>query len=339
MAGSQVRETVDRPLKAGRIPGMKIVVLGAGVLGSIVAGHLARAGEDVTLIARSDRARYLMENGITITGLADFNSPCPIATDPKELSEADVLILAVKTYDTEAAIASVAHVGFSSVISVQNGVQTNEKLAAVFGAASTVGSTAFFSGEMAPNGHVRFTGNEGFTVGELPDGVSDRVQDLAAVLQSSGINSQAVANVLTLQWSKFVAWVALTSVAVFTRQETYKFLSDSGCALICARVMREVAGIAGKRGIPLENSGPFPVKTAVSGSEDAAVAALIELGGFFEANAPGHRMSALQDLEHGRRLEIDETLGHAVAEAQRLNVTAPALELCYSLLKGINRYL
>ena len=57
---------------------MKVVVLGAGALGSIIAGHLARAGEDVILVARGDRAEHLRQNGITITGLAEFNVPCPI---------------------------------------------------------------------------------------------------------------------------------------------------------------------------------------------------------------------------------------------------------------------
>ena len=318
---------------------MKVVVLGAGAIGSIVAGHLARAGEDVILIARGDRAAFLRENGITITGVAEFNSACSITTDPKELSEADVLIVAVKTHDMEAAISNVAHVKFSSVMSVQNGVLANERLAEVFGAANTVGSTAFTSGEMSPSGDVRFTVNSGFYIGELPDGLSDRVQELSVMLQNSGINTEAVANIETLQWSKFVAWAALTPVAILTRLASYKFLLDPDPALICARIMREVAAIAGERKIPLVNSGVFPVEAVVGGSEADAVTALNELGGFFEANAPDHRMSALQDLEQGRRLEIDETLGYAVAEARRLGISTPTLEMCYSLLSGINRNL
>ena len=131
---------------------MKVVILGAGALGSILAGHLARGGEEVTLIARGDRAAYLRQNGITISGVAEFNSPCSITTDTKEISDADVLIVAVKTYDMEAAVSSVAHVNFSNVLSVQNGVQVNEQLADVFGKANTVGSMAFFSGETSPNG-------------------------------------------------------------------------------------------------------------------------------------------------------------------------------------------
>jgi len=77
---------------------MKTVVLGAGALGSIIAGHLARAGEDVTLVARGGRAEYLRQNGITINGLAEFNVACPIVTNPSQISEADVLIVAVKTH-------------------------------------------------------------------------------------------------------------------------------------------------------------------------------------------------------------------------------------------------
>jgi 2-dehydropantoate 2-reductase len=318
---------------------MKVVVLGAGALGSILAGHLARAGEDVTLIARGVRAEYLRENGITITGVAEFNTPCSITTDPQGLSEADVLIVAVKTHDMEAAVSSVAHIEFSSVLSVQNGVHVSERLAEVFGAAKTVGSMAFFSGEVASNGNVRFTVNGGFSVGELPEGISDRVRDLSHLLRDSGVNSVAVANILALQWSKFVAWAGFTPVAVLTRLETYRFLLDPDSALISARIMREVAAVAGERKIPLVDSGVFPVEAVVSGSEAGAVTALNELGAFFESNAPGHRMSALQDLENGGRLEIDETLGYAVAEAHRLGIPAPTLEPCFSLLKGINRYL
>ena len=128
-------------------------------------------------------------------------------------------------------------------------------------------------------------------------------------------------------------------MGVLTRLETYKFASDAGCALIWARVMREVAAIAEKKGIPLEDTGPFPVKIIVNGSEAEAVSALQELGAKFEVTAPKHRMSALQDLERGQRLEIDDTLGHALDEARRLGIAAPTLEMCYSLCKGINRYL
>ena len=192
---------------------------------------------------------------------------------------------------------------------------------------------------MSPSGDVRFTANGGFFIGELPEGLSDRVRELSTMLQNTGINTEAVANIQSLQWSKFVFFAGGTPLGVLTRLATYRFLLDPDSALICARIMREVAGIASNRRIPLEDSGPLPIKAVVSGSEEEAVSTLIELGSFFESNAPGHRMSALQDLEQGRRLEINETLGHAVAEAHQVGIPVPTLEMCYKLLSGINRNL
>ena len=318
---------------------MKIIVLGAGALGSIVAGHLARAGEDVSLIARGDRATFLRENGITITGLNEFNVACPIVTDVSRLSGCDVLIVAVKSQDVESALSSLAEFTFASVLSVQNGVKGNEQLGKVFGKSSTLGATASFSGEVLPQGHIRFTLNGGFYVGELPDGLSPRVHTLATTLTNAGINTEAVPNIQTLQWSKFVIWVAWTCISVLTRLPTYQFLSGRDTGVLCARIMREVATIAGRHNIPLDDNGGMPVIEVVNDSEDAAVSALNGFSKILEENAPDHRMSPLQDLENGRRLEIDATIGYAVEEARQVRVPVPTLEMCYELLKGINRFL
>ena len=317
---------------------MKIVVLGAGALGSIIAGHLGRAGEDVTLIARGERARYLEQNGITVTGLSEFNTPCDVATDPSILSAADALIVAVKTHDMESAISSLNHLRISSVLSVQNGVVADGMLSQVFGEASTVGASASFSGEVLADGTVRFTVNGGLYVGELPNDTSERVQGLAAILENSGIRSKAVSNIRTVQWSKFVAWVGAMAVSVLTRLETYKFCSDPDSAAICARLMRETASLAATAGIPLEDSPPFPVKAVTSGTEQEGVGKIVELGAFLESEAPSHRVSTLQDLERGRYLEVEETLGYVVAEARKEGVSVPTVETCYLLINGINRF-
>jgi 2-dehydropantoate 2-reductase len=83
---------------------MKIVILGAGALGTVLGAHLARAGEDVTLIARGNRAAYLQEHGATITGLVDFTVPVRVVTNPQQVQNADVLIVTVKTYDMASAL-------------------------------------------------------------------------------------------------------------------------------------------------------------------------------------------------------------------------------------------
>jgi 2-dehydropantoate 2-reductase len=88
---------------------MKMVILGAGALGSIIGGHLALGGAEVLVIARGQRAAFLQQHGIQVTGLAHFRVPVQVITHPQEVRAADVLIVAVKTADTEAALASVSH--------------------------------------------------------------------------------------------------------------------------------------------------------------------------------------------------------------------------------------
>src|SRR5262245_10568194 len=107
---------------------MKIVILGAGALGSLFGAHLARAGEDVTLIAREARAKAIQEQGVSVTGLADFTVPVSVTSRPQELLQADALLVTVKTYDMETALASVAHLKVGSVLSVQNGLIKDEQL-------------------------------------------------------------------------------------------------------------------------------------------------------------------------------------------------------------------
>src|SRR5881628_3879497 len=119
---------------------MKIVILGAGALGTVLGAHLARAGEDVTLIARGTRAAYLQEHGATLTGLVDFTVPVPVITDPSQVHDADVLIVTVKTYDMEAALQSVKHLPVASVLSLQNGVLKYQQLAQTFGGAKVLGA-------------------------------------------------------------------------------------------------------------------------------------------------------------------------------------------------------
>jgi 2-dehydropantoate 2-reductase len=203
---------------------MNIVILGAGALGTVLGAHLAKAGEDVTLIARGNRAAYLQEHGATITGLADFTVPVNVVTDPHEVKETDALIVTVKTYDMEAALASVKHIQAGSVLSIQNGVVKNEQLADVFGWDKVLGAMAAFSAEVLPTGIVRFTVNQGFPLGELPEGASTRVQTLAETWNHAGIQAEVSPSIQSVEWSKYVIFTFLMVPAVLTRLETYKFL-------------------------------------------------------------------------------------------------------------------
>ena len=318
---------------------MKIVILGAGALGTVLGAHLARAGEDVTLIARGQRAAYLQEHGATITGLVDFTVPVPVVTDPSQLHDTDVLIVTVKTYDMESALAAVKHLDVGSVLSIQNGVLKNEQLAQTFGWEKVLGATAMFTAEVLPTGTVRFTANQGFYLGELPAGTSARVQTLGETLERVGIVAHVTPSMQSIEWSKYVAWICCMAPAVLTRSETYKFLQEAHTASIVAAMVREMTQLATTRGIALEDMAFFPIKTLSQLALDDMVTHVQHIGDQFASLAPTQKMSTLQDVEQGKRLEVEETLGYAVRQSAALGIPTPTMDTCYKLIAGINHYL
>jgi 2-dehydropantoate 2-reductase len=318
---------------------MRIVILGAGALGSIIGGHLARLGEDVVVLARGQRAAYVQQHGITLTGLVDFTVPVRVTTQPRELQDADVLVVTVKTYDTDAALASVQHLNVGSVLSIQNGVQKDEQLARTFGAEKTVGAAVVLSGEVTPAGPVRFTLNEYFAIGELPEGTSPRIHCLVDTLSRAGIRAEAAAQIRTVEWSKYAFFMSWMAPAVLTRLETYKFLSHPDTAVIVAQLLRETGQLAAAQGIALEDRGPLPPRILCSVPLEEAVRIIRRAGENMAVQAPAHKISTLQDLERGRRLEFEGTMGYAVRRGRELGVPLPTIETCYRLIAVVNQSL
>lgn len=317
---------------------MKFVVVGAGALGSIIGAHLVRAGEEVVFLARGQRAAFLRQHGIVLTGLADFTAPVVVAAHARDLQAADVLLVTVKTYDTEPALADLRHVRVHSALSLQNGVLKNEQLASAFGGDRVLGAAAVVAGELLADGTVRFTLNERLAVGELSGGVSERAESLAAALVCAGLRAEASPHIQTVEWSKYALFVGGMAVASLTRLPTATFLRDSDGALLMARVMRELGQVAARLGIPLEDAGPLPVKSVCGGTLTEAVEHVKRFGSLMAERAPAHKISTLQDLERGRPLEVEETLGYAVRKGAELDVPLPVLDTCYRLLAGINRH-
>jgi 2-dehydropantoate 2-reductase len=315
----------------------EFAVLGAGALGSIIGAHLARAGHSVAMLARGRRADYLAERGLVITGLAEFTSPATVITDPDSLRSANVLIVATKTPGTQEALARLRHVDVGLAFCVQNGMLKNELLAGTFGADRVLGSLADTSGELLSDGRVLFTRNVNMLLGELSGSLSQRAETLAATINSSGVRTTAVGGIVSLEWSKFVTWVGMFSLAVLTRAETWRYLVDPDTALALVRLTREMGRLAAALNIELTDEANMPAATVCRGSEADAVAAVIEKGRSFQEHAPGHRMSSLQDLDAGRPLEVHETLGYAVRLAEEHGVAMPLVDGVYRVVCGVER--
>lgn len=320
---------------------MNFAIVGAGALGSIYAAYLARAGHQVALIARGARAAALATHGVSIVGADAFTVRCDIVTKPETLKDADVLILAVKTYDMAQALASLRELKVKSALSVQNGVLKNQMLSEVFGPQATVGAISMVGGDVLPvendlPGAVRYSMAGPTVMGEPAGGDSLRVAELVDTFEKAGLKARTSNDIVSVEWSKFVGWSGFSTLAVMTRLPTWRFMLDADTALIAARVMRETAAVAIRRGVQLQDSG-FTSKDFLNASEEDAIKAVQADGEKRRVNSPGFRQSILQDADRNRRLEVHETLDYTLALAKDLGVAVPTLDLCCRVLRVVSR--
>lgn len=316
---------------------MRVAILGAGALGTIFAAHLADAGEDVVVIAREPRASLLARDGLRVTGLVDKTARVPVFTDPAAANDADLVINALKTYQSPAVIAALRPRPGALALSVQNGVYKNDELAAVFGPEAVLGATALISGEVLADGAARFTVNERLQVGERAGGASARADAVAAMFERAGIRAAASADIRGLEWSKYAMFVPSFCLAVITRLPTYRFMSHPGSAGVVVALTREMVRLAHAEGVALPAAGGgYSAASLARADDDAALAAVLAYGERMRTAAPAHKVSGLQDLERGRRTEVEETVGFAVRRAQALGVACPTLRTCHGLCGAIS---
>jgi 2-dehydropantoate 2-reductase len=320
---------------------VKIVILGAGALGSITAAYLARAGADVSLIARGARAKLLAQEGVRVrpTFAEEFTARVPIIERPEDVTACDAFMMTAKTYDTVAALRGLSNLEPDMAFSVQNGVVKNVQLADAFGWPRVIGCIANFSGEVLEDGTVLFTRNGGLYLGELPSGDSQRVRDLAQIIDDAGVKTIVAPDIESVEWSKLATWLGITAVSVLSRLFTHLVYQDADLSALQVRMISEAASIAEKSGVQIKDLGGLIIPQTIASSDpDASMAQLIKTGEWMQSEGVvQHRMSALQDLLRGRHLEVEETYGWAVRRAHERGLEVPALETCYRLLAAIDR--
>lgn len=311
------------------------LILGAGAMGTIFGAHLARAGHSVAVQVRERRAAQIRANGLRLAGLVDIHEQVPVLTDASRLRRAGVLIVAMKTLGTAAALAPLRHVQFDAVLSLQNGAYKDDLLVEAFGRGRVLGALSDASGELQADGSVLFTRNVLTQVGELDGGLGPRAQSIAATLDAAGVRTKAVTDIVGREWSKFCGWAGYMTMAVAVRSVSWKFVTDPDGALLIARVAREMGALAAARGIELNDESILPVASMCRGTEAEAAAAVLRKNENMQDTAPLHRMSSLQDFEAGRPLELEETVAVALREGARRGIAMPTLDALYHLCRAL----
>ena len=318
---------------------MKVVILGAGGVGSIVAGHLAQIGVEVIMIARPGHCQAVLENGLHITGLSDFRVKLPAYHDAKSLQSTDVLLIAVKTKDMELALQGVKHLDIGCVASLQNGVVKNKQMAEVFGADKVLGATTMIGATLVQDGEVNYS-LDGITFfGERDGKRSQRVETLVQAFVDAGLKATASENITSIEWTKQAIQNPFAPIAAITRLPVHLVWSSPELAALSVHMFREVAAVANALHIPLSEHSAwslFDQKILGDAPFEEAVQMLVNAGRQVADSGRTHIIpSMLQDVLAGKKTEIEETVGHVFSEGKRLGIPVPYTEFAYRTVKAI----
>lgn len=236
----------------------KVAVVGAGGTGAYYGGALARAGAEVTMIARGPHLEAINKNGLQLNSvlLGDFLVECTATDDMSSVERVDLVIFAVKSWGTEDAIAAMATgnmVGDGTmIISTQNGIDSEPLLSKGFGSEHVLGSTAVVSAMISEPGVVNQVGGPGsLVIGEMSGGSSDRVTSLVERCVAAGLGAEASENVEMALWMKFTFICALSGMTALTRKPIGEIFAQETTTEMFLQVLSEVAAVARAKGIPI----------------------------------------------------------------------------------------
>ncbi len=290
---------------------MKIAMMGSGGVGGFFGGRLAKAGHDVSFVARGPHLAALRENGLTIENLPQGNLHVPrvrATEDPASIGPVDLVILSVKLWDTEAAALQVKPIvgPNTAVLSLQNGVIKDDILRRLFGDAAVMGGVCYVASHISRPGVIEQTGTmQRIVVGEYDGRKSERAQALHAALASSGVTAELSDDVRRSIWEKYVFLVALSATTTSMRSRLGPIRKNPRSRAFLHDIMREVVAVGRAHGVAL------PADYA-----DNRLA--------FGDSLPEDMTSSMHhDLEKGNRLEVEWLSGGVVRLGSEKGVPTP----------------
>jgi 2-dehydropantoate 2-reductase len=297
----------------------RIVVMGAGGVGGYFGARLARSGQPITIVARGAHRDAIQRHGLRIRSAVegDYTVKMEAVEHLDGRPPADAVLFCVKSFDTDAALAALRPVvgPDRTVLSLQNGIDSAERIDAALGAGHALGGTAYvFSAIEAPGvvAH-RFLGRVALC--ELDGRVTPRAERLRAAFAQAEVPVELSADIRRVLWEKYLIICAQAGVTALTRAPIGVVRETPETWRLYRVLLEELAAVATAVGIGLKPDTIDGIVKMAAGL------------------APEATSSLAHDLSQGRRLELETLHGHAVRLAERLGVKAPTLFAVYAALK------
>jgi 2-dehydropantoate 2-reductase len=300
---------------------MRIAAMAAGAVGGYFGARMAAAGHDVFFIARGANLEAIKKNGLKIESVhGDLHLPKPNVTDdPASVGPVDIVLFTVKLWDTETA-AELARpmVGPSTrVITLQNGVDSVERIAPILGAEQTIGGVTYVVSVIDRPGVIKqtspFQSIVCGTSGGRPDAPLQAFVDAA---KTAGINITASDNIERDRWQKFIFLSATSGATALTRMPMGPILADPDTRALFKNIMRETLAVGLAKGVALD----------VNYADERMA--------FADKNVtPAMKASMANDLDRGNRLELDWLAGQVCKLGRQYQIATPVNDTIYAALK------
>ncbi len=303
---------------------MKILIMGAGAVGAYYGARLQQAGEQVVFCARGENLRALRENGLEIKSFkGDLKLRVNATEDPKEFAPYDLILFAVKSYDTESAARQLQGCLDSRgvLMTIQNGVENEEVLCRFFPREMIMGGNSRVGAELFAPGKVLHTALGEIEFGELDGRITPRAETIAEVFRRAGILGELTTDLKTIRWYKLMGNNSTNSVSALSHTTLAQMIDDPDGFRLVRTLMLETLAVGRAEGAKV--------------SDDRADAQLAMIRK--SLNAAAIKTSTLQDLEKGKPLEYEAISGAVLRAARRHGMQVPATETVYTLLKLLEK--
>jgi 2-dehydropantoate 2-reductase len=300
---------------------MKIAVVGAGAMGSVYAGLLGKAGNEVWAIdVWADHVQAIRDKGLRVEGASGDNTVAINATtDAAEVGPSDLVVIATKARHVADAASAVAPLlgDETSVLTIQNGLGSGEAVSAVIGPERVaIGVAGGFGASMIGPGHARHEGMQLIRLGEMEGPVTPRLEAIEAVWADAGFKVKCFDNIHQLIWEKLICNGTFSPTTTLTDLTVGGVLDDEGVWSIAANLASEGYAVARAKGITLDFDDPVAYVRA------------------FGAKLRDGRPSMWQDMDAGRPGEIDAINGGIAATGREVGVATPTHDTMIALIRA-----